>query len=102
MLSASSGKYALAWVAAAATIVVGLSLIFGVAYIYSLLGIAALVFGGHFVTLDDDVPGGWSNPESSEKLWHSSIKVALVKLVVLVGLAAPLFVFPGLEQYGAR
>jgi hypothetical protein len=37
---------------------IGLSLLFGVPYIYSILAIAALVFIGHFVRLDDQTGGG--------------------------------------------
>ena len=32
------------------------SALWGVPYIFSFLGMAALVLGGHIVTLDDDIP----------------------------------------------
>ena len=75
----------------------------------SLLGyrVAALWFGapalvlsgwtalGHFITLDDDAPGGWSNPEDSSEIWRRSlgelaIKTCLFAAVVLVVVVLPL------------
>jgi len=54
----------------------------------------ALVFSGwaalgHLVTLDDDAPGEWSNPEGSKATWHRSIGELIIKIVVFaaVGIA---------------
>lgn len=54
----------------------------------------ALVFSGwaalgHLVTLDDDAPGEWSNPEGSKAIWHRSIRELIIKIVVFaaVGIA---------------
>ena len=38
---------------------------------------------GHLVTLDDDAPGGWSNPERSPTVWHSSLRELVVKLCIV-------------------
>lgn len=35
--------------------------------------ITGLVVLGHFVTLDDDFPGGWSNPDGSKKHFYRSL-----------------------------
>ena len=48
------------------------------------LMIVAWVAIGHFVTLDDDMPGEWSNPEGNKKIWYSSLLELLVKVIVLV------------------
>lgn len=53
------------------------------------LGSPALVltgwaFLGHLITLDDDAPGGWSNPERSRKVWMRSLWI-LAALMVLFG-----------------
>ena len=55
------------------------------------LGVPALIltgwaFFGHLVTLDDDAPGGWSNPERSRKTWLSSLAI-LAGLLLLFGVA---------------
>ena len=44
---------------------------------------------GHFITLDDDMPGEWSNPEGLKKIWYGSIlelcaKVSLFVAVILL------------------
>jgi hypothetical protein len=41
-------------------------------------------FFGHLVTADDDMPGGWSNPEGSRSFWRSSLLDLLVKFLVFV------------------
>jgi len=48
------------------------------------VGIPSLVvsgwaFFGHLITLDDDAPGGFSNPESSSRIWRGSLIELLVK-----------------------
>ena len=35
---------------------------------------------GHLVTLDEDVPGAWSNPEGSRKVWLSSVGELFAKI----------------------
>ena len=41
------------------------------------LGCASM---GHFITLDEELPGGWSNPEGSRKIWYLSVGELLLKL----------------------
>ncbi len=41
---------------------------------------------GHLVTLDDDSPGGWSNPDGSRALWYRSLGELLIKTVILLSL----------------
>lgn len=58
------------------------------------LGAPALVLSGwavigHLVTLDEDAPGEWSNPEGSKKLWYFSLgelalKAAIFGVLVIV------------------
>ena len=100
-MNTKSIRYAFIWIVVAASIVVALSLILHVPYIYSVIGIAGLVFGGHFVTLDDDCPGGWSNPDESTSFWHRSLFVALAKLAVVLALISLLLAFPKLAELGA-
>ncbi len=55
------------------------------------LGAPALVisgwtFLGHFVTLDDDLPGEWSNPEGSRKIWYLSLGELGLKAVIFLAL----------------
>ena len=53
------------------------------------LGFPALVLTGwalfgHLITLDDDAPGGWSNPERSRRFWMRSL-LTVAGLMVLFG-----------------
>ena len=69
---------------------------FAIARLYSpslafKVGIPALVitawaFFGHLITIDDDAPGGFSNPQASSRVWHRSLLDLLFKggLFVLV------------------
>jgi len=43
-------------------VTIGLSMFADVAYIYTLCGLSAWIAFGHLITLDDDMPGEWSNP----------------------------------------
>jgi len=48
------------------------------------VGIPALVvagwaFFGHLITIDDDAPGGFSNPQGSSRVWHRSLLELLLK-----------------------
>jgi hypothetical protein len=40
---------------------------------------------GHLVTFDDDMPGGWSNPERSRPCWFKSLGQLAIKFAVFVG-----------------
>ena len=83
------------------TVVIGLSMLFDVAYIYTLCGLVAWIAFGHLITLDDDMPGEWSNPEGDKKLWRSSLVILAVKFLVFVVLVAIAISFPSLAKLGA-
>ena len=51
------------------------------------LVIAAWLFGGHLVTLDDDYPGNWSNLDGSKDVWMQSLRQLAIKFFVLLGMA---------------
>lgn len=67
-------------------ITIGLSVFFGVAYIYSLCGLSAWVAFGHLITLDDDMPGEWSNPDGDKKMWRASLSVLVLKFLIFIAL----------------
>lgn len=52
---------------------------------------AVWMFGGHLVTLDDDSPGGWSNPDGSREIWRQSLRQLAIKFFVLLGVASLYF-----------
>ncbi len=61
------------------------------------IGAPALVLSGwasfgHFITLDDDMPGEWSNPEGSKKSWYSSILELVVKIAAFVAVVFLIYV----------
>jgi hypothetical protein len=44
-------------------------------------------FFGHLITLDDDAPGGWSNPNKSGAIWRASLLQLLLKGTVFAVIA---------------
>ena len=44
-----------------------------------LVFVSGLVFVGHLVTLDEDAPGGWSNPARSTDLFRRSLLELVAK-----------------------
>lgn len=80
---------------------IGLSVFAGIAYIYTLCGLAAWTAFGHLITLDDDMPGGWSNPFDDRKFWHNSLVIMAIKFLVFAILIKITLSFPSLTQYGA-
>ncbi len=97
----SSIRDAAVWLGVAIAIVAALSFLLGVPYVYSVLGIAVLVFGGHLVTIDDDAPGGWSNPDGSKNVWAGSKLELLAKLATVFILLVLILLYPELREYGA-
>ena len=94
-------KYAVNWLTVAACIVAALSMLAGVPYSYSVCGISAWVAFGHFVTVDDDAPGGWSNQDNSKSIWRRSLAKLLIKFAVFVGLITIVFAFATRKQIDA-
>jgi hypothetical protein len=75
---------------------IGLSALWRVPYIFTFVGVAALVLAGHVATIDDDMPGGWSNPDGSQPFPWAEL---LVKAAV-VGVLALLALVPGVRALG--
>lgn len=84
-----------------ALVAVALSLLFHVPYAVTIGAVIAWAAFGHFVTLDDDAPGGWSNPDGNKGFWRRSIGVAALKFLVLGIFIALLAAFPRLLELGA-
>lgn len=80
--------------------IVTLSAFAGVPYIYSLCFLSAWVALGHLITLDDDMPGEWSNPESDKAIWHGSLFMLSVKFLVFFAIVILTLSFPGLAEFG--
>ena len=74
-----------------------LSLVWGVPYIFTFIGFSAWVFIGHLVTADDDLPGGFSNPDGSLPFPWAELAIKGLILLALVLLAA---MFPALRHFG--
>jgi len=75
-----------------------LSAIWHVPYIDTLTGVAGLLFVGHLITVDEDMPGGWNNPDGKTPLdWRGlALKGALLVLLAAVELGVPT-----LREFGA-
>ncbi|MEC5216962.1 hypothetical protein RCH09_001918 [Actimicrobium sp. GrIS 1.19] len=75
-----------------------LSLIWKVPYSYTAIGFAVWAFAGHLITIDDDVAGGWSNPDGGIPFpW---LKLA-INAAVLLGLVGLSFFIPAFRTLGA-
>jgi hypothetical protein len=48
------------------------------------LFLAGWAFLGHFVTLDDDFPGGWSNQNGEKIIWYKSLGEFFAKMAVFI------------------
>ena len=74
-----------------------LSVLFSIPYIYTVIGYTGWPFFGHLITIDDDFPGGWSNPFGTEPMpWGAlMVKGLIFMMVVLCALA-----FPEIRQHG--
>lgn len=77
-----------------------LSVLANVPCYWSIFALAAWAAVGHLVTLDDDQPGGWSNPEGDTDLWRSSLRGLAVKFAVFAALLGLGMAFPALRRYG--
>jgi hypothetical protein len=73
----------------AVTVVVAavLSAWWRIPYIFTFVAAAALAFAGHVVTIDDDLSGGWSNPDGLEPFPWRGLLLKAVVLVILGALA---------------
>ena len=91
-------KRSAALTAIAVAMMLGLSAFFGVAYVYTLLGLSVWAVFGHLVTIDDDFPGDWSNPDGS--LPFPWVELA-VKVAFLAALLLSVALFPALREFGA-
>jgi len=81
-------------------VMLGMSIFLNVAYIYTLCALSGWVAIGHLVTLDDDMPEGWSNPEGSAEFWNKSKIACVVKFFVFISLVILVIAFPSLGNYG--
>lgn len=80
------------------SIAVMLSSIWAVPYLYTGIGFAIWALAGHLITMDDDLPRGWSNPEGDIPFPWAELAMKVAVLLVLVGLA---FYVPALRKLGA-
>lgn len=46
------------------------------------LFLSGWAFIGHFITIDDEIPGEWSNPEGSKRIWYMSLGELSIKAVI--------------------
>jgi hypothetical protein len=80
------GLFAVAAVSTAAA----LSVLFSVPYIFTAVAFAGWLFFGHLVTIDDDFPGGWSNPDGVHPVpWMALAIKGLLFLVLIVAAMSP-------------
>jgi len=85
---------------AVSVLAVVLSLTSGIPYIYTACAVAAVVFFGHLVTLDDDRMGGWNNEYEEREVWHQSLKELALKFLVCIVLLVITYTFPTIASLG--
>ena len=81
-------------------IAVAMSHWFQVPYAITVLGILAWTAFGHLITLDDDIPGKWSNPEGSQVVWRQSKLALVVKFIVFIAFFAVISLVPEITAFG--
>ena len=75
---------------ATGTIVVAIlaSLLWSVPYVFTVLGVTGWLFIGRLITIDDEFPGGWSNPDGLHPVpWGEVGLKCLVFLLVALASA---------------
>ena len=75
-----------------------LSYLAHIPYIFTALGFSAWALIGHIVTADDDLPGGWSNPDGELTFPWAEL---LVKVAVLAVLCVIVVLFPAARNLGS-
>jgi hypothetical protein len=96
MKSELARHYAMLFAAIIATALL-LSLVWRVPYVFTLIGFSAWAFFGHLITADDDLAGGWSNPDGL--LPFPWIEL-LIKAIVLCALCALVILYPTIRGVG--
>lgn len=76
--------------------------VFDMSYIGAVTILFAWAAFGHLVTLDDDAPGEWSNPDGDAAVWRRSLLLLAVKSVGLVLLIWLMARFPEIREYRWR
>ncbi len=95
-------KWLCTWGLAIGAVAVGLSIWFGVPYVYTLFGFAVWAFVGHLITLDDVTPGSFGNPDASQSVWRGSLMDLGLKILILIVLGVAVVLFPVLRELGAK
>ena len=65
--------------------------------LWILLGWASL---GHLVTLDDDMPGGWTNQESDPAIWRRSRLWLLMEFTLFILVGWIMYTYPDIRKFG--
>ena len=77
------GAYLALFVASATAFHFGAELL-GKGIAVPLAFLSGWAFLGHLITIDDELPGGWSNPEGSRAIWRRSLAEMVLKMVLFV------------------
>lgn len=97
-MSAKVVKHYLVLSAVVVAVAVALSLLVGIPYIYTLLGFSAWAFFGHLITSDDEMRGGWSNPDGTKSFPWAEL---FIKAFIFVALCIIVLVFPAVRDLGS-
>jgi hypothetical protein len=77
------------------------SAVWSVPYVVTFAWISVLACGGHLITLDDDLAGGWSNPDGEKSIVRWSLIELGLKVLFAILVWWLIYQFPGLKEYGA-
>ncbi len=90
------------WLLVVATLATGISAISGLKFWWAFLIVAgAILINGWVATLEDDLPGGFNNPDGTQTPRYAVITGWVVRGLAVV-LAICCFVALGLYFFGAR
>ena len=77
------------------------SAIWSVPYVVTVAWLLVFACVGHFVTLDDDLSGGWSNPDGEKSIYRWSLFELGIKVVFAAAVWVLIYRFPGLKEFGS-
>jgi len=90
MINASALKAYGLFVAVVVATAAALSMLFSVPYIFTVVAFSGWLFIGQLVTIDDDFPGGWSNPDGVHPVpWGVLALKGFVFMGLLVAAMSP-------------
>jgi predicted membrane metal-binding protein len=73
---------------------------FDVSFAFSFAFVTVFLSIGHVISMDDDLKGGWNNPDGDRNIINRSICELLLKVIFSIITWWAVLSFPELSEYG--